>query len=372
MQDEARMVLGAILPLSGKRAPVGARAMRGVLLAQGAFEAPEGASSQVTVVFADAADDPVAVLERFKALGAVAAIGPLDNTRAALFGAAAQQQGFALMTLSTADQPTTDPKQDSVVFRHFIDAQAETQIMARVVQQKLPSGRVVVLSPDIPYGKSMSDGFVEALGAKRAPVLRVEYARGSNDYSALARKVARARPDAIFIPDTSDKVSQLSAFLAKENIWGVSIVAPKPGKSKRRLVHYLGTSLWQNPQLIAQAKAYVQGALMPSWYASSNRTPSSQAFTSAYAQVYATAPSVYAAFAYDATTWLGGLMQASGLRNSKALARGIARAQGFDGVTGHVRFLPDGSATRKVRLVQVSSGGFAPVKLALDAPKGAP
>lgn len=371
LQDEQRMVLGAILPLSGKRAPVGARAMRGVLLAQRAFESPEGASSEVTVVFVDAAGEPAAVLAQLKALGAVAAIGPLDNARAALFGAQAQKEKFPLMMLSTS-APTAPAAQSAYVFRHFIDARAETDIMAKVVHTKLPKGRVVVLAPDIAYGKRMADGFTQALGSKHPPVLRINYARKSNDYRTLAQKVARARPDAIFIPDTSDKVSQVSAFLAKENIWGVSITRPKPTRSKRRLVHYLGTSLWQNAQLIAQARTYVQGALMPSWYAASTRTPSSQAFTASYATVYATQPSVYAAFAYDATTWFGALMQGDGLRSSGALAKALTRAQGFDGVTGQVRFTPKGDAVRSVRLVEVSAGKFAPVTLKLTGDEAKP
>lgn len=363
LSDQRKLVIGAALPLSGKAKPIGLRAMRGLLVAQQAYERASKAS--VTLVFEDANDPASEVFARLKKQGALAIIGPLDKSRAKTYSTLATAAKLPLIMLTAKPLPSSDIKaQDAFVFRHFIHASAEAQVVAKLSATTYKHQRIVVVSPDIPYGQLMRDAFVDTLKKhQKAPVLVVSYDRKKNNYTTLARQIARAKPDAIFIPDTADKVSQLSAFLAKENVWGRAPNAKPTKRTRRQWVNYLGTSLWQDARLIQQAATYVTGASIPTWYSPTFATKRAKRFTQSHRTIFGVVPSIYEAFAYDAMMWLRDLTLSRGLRRPVALRDALLNKQGFDGVTGHARFHPWGEPDRKIQVVSVRTSGFVSTPL---------
>ncbi len=364
MMGEVRpLVVGAILPLSGPNQAVGMRALRGLLLAQQAYRG-EGAP-RLTLVLEDAAlgqpDERVRLLAE---QGAMALIGPLDRTQSAAYQQAAARAGLPLMLLTT--EPLARPGEGAAAgagwsFRHFVDAEAEAEAVAAIARDQLKDQRVAILAPDMAYGKAMSARFAAAFQARGGQVvLTVDYDRKSNDYTALARRVAQAKPDVIFLPDTPDKVSQVSAFLAREEVWGVA-QSVRPGLNAKRLqVHYLGTSLWLDPSLITQAGSYVRGAIIPAWYSEALGSAQVREFAARFQEVFRGTPSVYEAFAFDAMTWLRHAILTQGARRPMQV-RDALMAAPLEGLTGQARFQPWGEPDRRVRFVQVGAAGFEPV-----------
>ena len=370
MSAPGRLVIGALLPLSGPNQAVGARVMRGLLLAQRAFDAQ--GTPRLTLLFEDSEGDPPSRLQTLLDQGALAIIGPIDRDQALRYGALATRAQVPMLTLSAS--PLTPPKatdkttdkaaQPNYALRHFIHAEAEAQAAAQVSVTQLKDRRAVILAPDLPYGQTLAERFAQTFRALGGQVVLIKtYARDKNDYTALARQVAAQDMDAIFIPDSPQKVAQLSAFLARENVWGVAPEARPSRDAGRKQVHYLGTSLWQERALLDQGASYLQGALIPAWYSSASSEPLSQQFTQRHQAIFGAAPSIYEAFAYDAMSWLNQLTLHEGLRKPTSLRDALLRAQGFEGVTGHARFEAWGEPERRLRFIRVEGQGFAPTTL---------
>jgi branched-chain amino acid transport system substrate-binding protein len=358
---QPRLVIGLLVPLTGPGKPAGERALRGALLATRAFDASVGTGG-VTLLIRDAGGDAAANIAAMKAAGALAVVGPLDRDSARAHGAASEAARLPIITLSAeplaAREQVYGPADPAFVFRYFPTFEEEARAVARVSTGRWKDRRVAVLVPDLPYGKAMAQAFVaEFRAAGGQVVLERGYARKSTDYTALAREVSAARPDAVYIPDTGAKVAEVTAFLARENVWGMPGGQRPEGRKDRTWVHYLGTSLWQDEALLKQARAYVRGALIPAWYATALSGEPNRQFVAAHQLVWSSSPSMYEAFTYDAVSWLRGVIDEGGVRGEGNIRRALVSRE-LSGATGKARFEVSGEAAHKLGFVEVGDQGM--------------
>ena len=366
-----RLTIGAILPLSGQNEEVGHRVMRGMLLAMDAFEAR--VAPRVTLLFADSAKAAEDVVDRMLDQGASILVGPLDSQRADAFAEIAQTNEVPLMALtsrhplaktepgSVRDQervsggstnPTARRSEGVWVFQNFMDPGAETRGVVDVAFEKLGDRRFAIAYPNIGYGAYLKDVYhrrVRQLGG--TVVKSVEYKRDSSDYTRVAKQIAAAEPDAIFIPDTADKVAEVTAFLADQNVWGSG--ENRPDDSRRTYVHYLGTTLWHEPSLLRQARDYVDRPVVPAWYADAFQDQPTASFGRRYNATYGEPPENIEAFGFDAIQWIRTLMLDRGIARSAALRDALLGSESFRGATGVARFDDKGRLLRTLRFVTV-------------------
>lgn len=362
--SQRRLVIGALVPMSGKNRPIGQRVMRGMLLAQQAFDTPD--QPRLTLVFRDSTADPRANLDALAEQGALAVIGPIERELAAPYAAAAQEVELPLLMMTTeALRPEGDPVDAAPgwVFRNFLNAEAEARAVAAISHDRWGDRRAAIVFPEVGYGRLMAATFRAAFEARGGVVVaEVGYDRGATDFSRVARAVARARPDAIFIPDTGGKVAEVIAFMARENFWGLpGAKRPEAQATKRRLVHYLGTSLWQDPFLLRQAGAYIEGATIPAWYSAAATDDASRLFTSRYRAVFGAEPSIYEAFAYDSVSWLRQVILETGMRRPSSVRDALLAPSPHEGVTGSARFTVWGEPDRDLRFVIIDGATFTPL-----------
>lgn len=350
-----RLAIGVALPLTGPAASVGKRALDGALVAADAYGAGQ---STTTLIFVDTAKTTAnEAVARLRSLGVSAIVGPLDHDRATAWAQAANDAEVPLFALTT--EPMGEVAGDWG-FRWFIDARSEARAVARIAYEEQGDRRVAVVRPGIGYGRQMAQWFVDEFEAAGGEVvLDVEYDRGDTDYSRLARKVAAQEPDAVFIPDTAVKVGEVSSFLAQANVWGIDGTLRPDAKAKRVRVHYLGTSLWQHPDLLRQARSYVAGALIPAW--ASAAYPSVDDFFARYQRVSGRDAENLAAFCYDAVKFLRAGF-AAGVTDTLAVREAARAATVYRGVTGPTRFGPDGEPIRVLRFITVDDGTFKPTQ----------
>lgn len=361
MGTSKRLMIGALVPMQGKERPIGLRVMRGMLLAQKAFSV--GQSPRLTLVFRDSTLDAQANMAWFDELGVLGVVGPIEKERVPAYAEAATAAEIALLTLSTEALPVRADQTDFPwVFRNFLDAQAEAVAVARLSATQYGDRTAAIIWPNIGYGQSMARAFKQAFEAAGGRIVaEVEYPRADTEFTRTAAKVAAAKPDAIFIADTGTKVSEITAFLAKENVWGVGGSQALDRKSRLQ-THYLGTSLWQDAFLLRQSSSYVIGATVPSWYSTAARDDASVAFTTRYKEVYAAEPTVYEAFAYDSVRWLSEVIVERGLQRPATVRDALMHGT-WKGVTGSVDFTPSGEPSRELRFVTVKGGSFAPLEV---------
>ena len=394
-----RLVIGALLPLSGDNEGIGQRVLSGMLLAVRAFQ--HKGAPRVTLVFEDSSGEPSETLDRLDKLGAAAVVGPLDQSRAEAFAPIAEKLALPLVTMTAKDVreaaagTSTEKGADSgvdeppkkmgadaekasddagakapVVFRNFMDPVTEARAVANLAFHEFGDRRAAVLYPDVGYGSRLMEAFAKEFRSFGGQVVAtVSYDRTKSDFAATARKIARADPEAIFIPDSASKVAELSAFLADQDVWGVGAGESK-SDGERTFVHYLGTSLWHDPIIVRQAATYVEGAVLPAWYAKTFADGPTRRFGRRFEAVFDRKPGNIEAFAYDNVRWIRRLMLERGIRTSEAVREALVGKAPYEGATGRASFSDEGKLQRTIRFVSVKKEKFAPFDLEVNISPG--
>ncbi|RDV39498.1 hypothetical protein DV096_02695 [Bradymonadaceae bacterium TMQ3] len=367
LSEARRLVVGALLPLSGPNRAVGYRALSGMLIAQQSFQV--AGEPAVTLIIEDSAADPAAALQRLVDLGALAIVGPLDGRIAAELREPAANAGVSMIALAPEAIEGGGEERTSLLFRNFLSATSEARAMATLSFEQLHDRRAAIVFPDMGYGRVMAQAFAHEFRARGGQIVaEVPYDRSSSNFVDTAKAVARANPDAIFIPDSGSKIAQLSAFMAQENIWGHAPDKRPSARAQRTYVHYLGTSLWQDPIVTRQAASYVEGALIPAWYSATFDDADTRQFSAGFEAVYERRADYFEAFAYDSVQRLRELMVERGVGRAETLASSLHTNEWASGATGRYRFDDRGEPVRELRMLQVKSGEWAAFERSIMTP----
>lgn len=371
MDTTDRIVIGALIPMQGENKGIGARVMRGLLLAQQSYTG-ETKGARLTLLFRDSTRPAEENMAWFKRQGTLAIVGPIDRALVSAYSTQAQKEEIVLLPLTPQALASGGEKESLTwTFRYFLDIESEARAVARIAATQYQDKTAAIIWPNVGYGQTMAKAFREEFTARGGTIVaEVEYPREDTEFTRTAAKVSKAKPDAIFIPDTGKKVSEIVSFLAKENVWGVPGAQVLDRKSRLQ-THYLGTSLWQDPFLVQHAATYVAGATIPVWFSRVAGDEKTKAFLSHYAKVFASGePTIYEAFAYDATELLEQLVLQQSSLQSAAIRDAFLIGQ-WEGVTGKVKFTSSGEPERELRLLTVKKGEFSPLDLRqlVDAPK---
>ena len=148
--------------------------------------------------------------------------------------------------------------------------------------------------------------------------------------------------DALFIPDDHEKIQLIAPQLAFHEIEGVQL---------------LGSSDWNDPELIRIGRNHVAGALVSTPFHSGSRFPIIREFVADYRASFGSEPDEFSASAFDALNIV--LTQAALEYDTRPEMRdGIQRIYGFPGVSGVTSILPDGNARKRPFLLEVKRRRF--------------
>jgi len=195
------------------------------------------------------------------------------------------------------------------------------------------------------YGKVTEAAFREAVARNGGQIAALEH------YSANAARLleptqrlieaiklseASGQPiDAVFLPGGPATLPNLGPLLTRSNVDG----------SRIRL---LGTGGWDQASL-AQNKAFVGG-----WFAAPDPRGWHD-FSRRFVAAYAMSPPRIATLAYDAVT--AAIHLSTGPKGQRFSAEKLTRPEGFKGIDGPVRLLPDGTVQRSLAILEVQPGG---------------
>ncbi|MCH2185572.1 penicillin-binding protein activator, partial [Myxococcota bacterium] len=428
--DGVSATIGVVLPLSGRLAPFGEEALRGILLASEIFDVappapldpaasprrsrtspsstPSGAAkvqpdsetirSGVRLLIRDTAGDPgraaAAIEELAENEEVVAVIGPLLSGTSDAAASAAQVAGLPLMTLSNRVEISRDR---DYVFRLRMTPADEVGFLVDYAYDQLEARRFAVLYPESRYGRGMRERYWEAVLDRGGSVVSTaSYDPEATDYSDAIRSLAgfdlltrqegaaleeraqamrrgrrlepedaallrttlyeqlgpEAEPlppivdfDALFIPDAHERIQLVVPQLAFHEVGPVQL---------------LGTSDWNDPELLRVGRGHVRGAVIATPYDKASPFGAVQHFTESYATSFGQPAEPLASEAYDATHIV--LEQvAQGRADRDALREGILDLKAYPGVSGVIRFESDGNARKRPFLLEAQRGRFAPV-----------
>jgi len=378
-REVRRNVLGCLLPLSGPFAIYGEQVLNGIQLGL-----MQSAADGVELAIRDTEGSPEQAVRGLEDLVShekvLAVIGPLVSKAAVAAAERSVPLGIPLITLTQKEGVT---RLGETVFRNFLTPSAEVEKLLDTVLAGMGLKRYAVLYPDNAYGRYLMNLFWDRLETMGGTVTAAEsYGPDQTDFAQQIKKmigIYYPRPaweeerirqmklpeeeeceiypedeplpvvdfDAVFIPDVAQRVVMIAPQLAFHDVLYVQL---------------MGTSLWQAPELIEEARDYVRNALFPSGFFADARDPDIAAFVHVYQDNYDEPPGLLAATGYDTIRLLLEVMseRQGGFRTRKEFREALRDWPPFHGVTGDFRFGPDGDVIKEPFILTVRKGRILP------------
>ncbi len=272
-------------------------------------------------------------------------LGPLLSSSVVPVAQEAKAKNVPVLAFSTNQQVAGN----GVYLLSFLASQE----IKRVVEYSYSKGNkgYAGLIPQSPYGNLVNRAFEEKVTQVGGKIVSIEqYARNAasaeKNISRLATfaKSKRSGISAILLPEGGSLLHQMAAMLQENGI-----------ESNR--IRLLGTGLWDEPGLSALS------ALRGGWYASPDPAAKS-AFIARYKNAYGKSPLRIASLAYDGVSLAAVLAAAE--PGQRYTPEQLTNPDGFDGVDGLFRLLPDGTNQRALAVLELQAGG---AKVVSPAPR---
>ena len=320
---DGKFKVALLLPLTGNNADVG-KAMREAA-EMALFDSGRQDLQLVPIDTGDTAEGAVAAAQAAVAQNVQLIFGPLYGSSTTAIAPVARSAGIPVFSFSN------DPgvAGNGVYIMGFT---VHPQVV-RVTEYAIEKGltRLAVLAPNTNYGQNVAQIVQEVAQARGAQVVAVEFfdAAATDVTPAVTNFAAAARnAQAIIVPIGGARLSAVVPLLAYRDL-------------DPRKVKYLGTGLWDVPNI------WRESALIGAWYAAP--APEARAdFERRYNESYQRRPLRLATLAYDAVALSAALAKAGDF-SSPALTN----PNGFTGVDGLFRFLPNGQIERGLAVIEI-------------------
>jgi len=324
--EEGPVKVGLLLPLSGPNAALGQALMQAAEMA----------------LFEKSPQDFELVVRDTEGLGGAAAaaqqlvgehveliLGPLFGAQVPTAAAAASGAAVPVISFST-DRSVARPE----VYVMGVLPQLQVD---RVVRYAAGRGykRFAGLLPDSAFGRTIASALQSSVLENGAALAQVEfYSPDSPDLHLNVERLAGAKSsfDALLIPEGGDRLklfAQLMQYYAFD----------------QQTTRVLGTALWNDASLADQP------ALVGGWFAAPPST-AWDAFQQRYQSNYGVRPPRLASIAYDATA----LAIALSVDGPHYGVDSLTKPEGFNGIDGIFRFLPDGGVERGLSIMELQNG----------------
>ncbi len=370
--------IGAILPLSGKYANVGARTLKGLQLGLGIFGSDRSDFRLAVQDEEGTSDSARRAVEKLVTEDHVMAIvGSLLSRTAVAVANKAEELGVPSVGLS---QKTGLTEVGRSVFRNSITSQMQLRSLVRLAMENLGITKFAILYPNDAYGVESANIFWDEVLARGGQIVGAQiYEPNETDFSshmerlvgryyvedredeykfllrdwAKKQKTISARKSipedllppivdfqALFVPDSVKALGQIAPMLAYQNIKDVRL---------------LGTNLWNTDALITRGERHVEKALfVDSLFASDPEFRNSRFFRE-FRRVYGEDPGLFEVQGYDTGLMLRQII-ASGERSRVGLAEKLARLQNFPGALGPLVMTEQREVYRQVVPLTVQKG----------------
>lgn len=377
--------IGVVLPLSGKQAAIGYRALRGIQHGLG-IHGKNPTSFRLAVI--DSEGNPDVARRAVERLvledNVIAIIGGLLSRTVTAEATKANEFGVPILTMSQKSGVT---QIGEYVFRNAMTSQMQVQRLVEIVMGQ-GLRRFAMIYPNDSYGTEFANIFWDEVRARggsiqgaqpydpnetdfRGHVQRLVgtfYIDDREDYDAKLKQWREKNPtrsvrqggptpeeilqpvvdfEAIFIPDSAKAVGQIAPMLAYNDV------------TKVRL---LGTNIWNSKTLLDRADKFVEGAIFVDSFLASDRSFQSSEFFNSFKQVFDEEPSIFEVQGHDSALLLRQTI-GGGETSRVGVAQQLARIQNFPGALGLLSSSADREIRRPVIGLTVEGGKIIPLDL---------
>jgi branched-chain amino acid transport system substrate-binding protein len=382
--NTARVVVGVVLPLTGKLAATGQKVLQGIQLAYSRL--PEESRRMIYLNVKDSSDT-IGIEKTLSDLArnpkVVGVLGPLLSDEIKRAGAVADS--FRIPVFSPTASSADLVESSSYVFRNALTRKIQAQFLAEYSINTLKLRRFVILHPLEPFGEELKDEFLQAVEAFGGEIVGIaSYDRSQNDFKSqilelggiadddLTRITKKqlldneaqedfsdpallSRPrvdmehwsedeienlkvslelgyDAMFIPGVYDKVGLIIPQLAFYNIEKITL---------------LGANGWNSPELVKMGGKFLKSVYFVDGFYSDSHQARVRKFVEIFQKNYGELPSHFSAHAYDAAgIFFKSIV--SGADNRLKLRDSLVKVKNYPGVTGKTSMLESGESEKYI------------------------
>jgi branched-chain amino acid transport system substrate-binding protein len=352
--------VGCLLPLSGSFALYGQEVLNGVQLALARL-AQQGVALQLIVRDTRGSAEEAASLveELADTRKVISVIGPLASRSALSAAKKAQEIGVPIITLTQREGITAE---GHMVFQNFLTPAMEVERLVQKATGPMGFSRFGILYPDTAYGRTLMTLFRDSVEKAGGSITAVEFYRPEEtDFAVEIRKMVglpypKPEPPAQALGEKKPLLNQMGvekepspekeaepivdfdAVFIPDNAQKVSLIAPQFPFHKVFRVLFLGTSLWQTPDLVEHAGEYLQGAVFPSGFSAQSDSRPVKEFVALYRKAHDVEPGILAAAGYDTLMLLGHILAKEGPKTRQDLQRAMQASKDFTGLSGRMVF----------------------------------
>jgi len=363
------IIIGCLLPLSGKFKQYGESALKGIELAFDRFNR-SGRQPLVTLAIYDTES---------KAKNAISGLYQLTNQEKAdiIIGPMSSDAARAVSELKDITIPVIIMSQteniqfdNKYIFRHFLTPK---QQVSALISHAINNGCVTfaILYPDDKYGQDYKDIFIDEVNKRGgANVIKVAYNPGHTDFGNEIKKLTgcyfppcnnidkikddkenidnKDDPpeidfDALFIPDSPDRLTLIIPQLAYHDIDNIML---------------LGNNLWHNQKFLLENYRYLKNVVITDAFDLFSKRPVVQNYIRTFYTTYEENPSLIDALAFDTT-----LLAISGFRSmiinkSNTIMDALIMLKPYNGITGLTKFSNNKDAIKKLILLKTKGKEF--------------
>jgi ABC-type branched-subunit amino acid transport system substrate-binding protein len=363
-----RYAIGCVLPLTGRYAASGNRALEAIILASGVFD--PAVKSPVKLIIEDSKSKPetarAAVTKLAVQDGVLCILGPLGNTEAIDAAREAQKLKIPIITL-TQKEKITDI--GDYVFRNYMTNHMQIRRLVTYAIGDMDISRFAVLYPNDPYGREMERLFRDEVLRQGGEIRGAKfYDKTQTDFGDEIKAITRIKGtssegkeyrnnkdeykpvidfDALFIPDSPERISMILPQLAFHNIRGIKL---------------LGAGSWNSPVLLKAGGEYLEGAIFVDGFSRNSFYPETNDFIDIFYTNYSREPDVIEALVYDATSIIIKTIEDDDIKTRDQFRDGMLRLKNYRGVTGKTSFAGARDVQKEAFVLMVKDGQVMQIK----------
>ncbi len=345
--------LGSIGPLSGGVAVYGTEARNAIELAVEEINAAGGVNGQnFELISEDDEGNPEKSVSAYKKLvtkdGVKLIVGSLTSGCTLAITPLAQAQKVVLVAPAATNPAITDA--GDYIFRACYTDPFQGTVGAKFAAENLGTKRAAILY-DVgnDYSVGLTDNFVKKFTEEGGEIVAKEsYTTGDKDFNAQLTKIKNANPDVVYLPDYYGTVALISKQLRAQGITTPTV----------------GPDGWDG--LAEGAGDELLNGFYSNHYASDSSDEKVQKFAAAYKAKFGTAPTSFAALAYDSVYMIKDAIAAAGSAEPDKVRDALEKTNG-DYVTGHMTFDEHHNPVKTAVILEFKKGDDGTIKAVYNA-----
>ncbi|MDF1535416.1 MAG: ABC transporter substrate-binding protein [bacterium] len=370
--------IGAVLPLSGRYAVFGQKALQGIQAAFD-FQLPDTGREPgaFNLVVKDSGADPVQAAQAVRDLSesdqVIAIIGPIFSRTTRAAAEAAEESKTPMISLSP--DPEIPYLGKNVFRRALVDAQ-QVSSLVRMVSDRLLMTRFAFLYPDNAYGKEMMHRFWDQVDLRGGEVVAAEsFPEGQTDFGpqiramvGLNRKMTAeelARKES-GIRIELEPVIDFEALFIPADFQTVGLMAPQLAFYDVNEVLVLGTDGWNSPWLVELGENHVEGTLFTGGYVHDLENPQVRELTEKYWLAFGEDAQSMAVQAWDSARIIRAGIESGQVTDRSSLREYLMGLRDYPSAEGPLTTDGNGDILQRPFLLTVESGQIVPYEIEFD------